>query len=131
MIVDGRVVKYLCGHINITILLYMCMTLYYSYFIMNALHVSLLYSIMYMFVILLVIFVVTFPLHSVIYKVAYAFGTVGLSQGITPYLTTFSKIILMIFMFIGRIGLVTFLLTFRDETTPTTIRYPKERIMIG
>lgn len=99
--------------------------------LMKAVTVTLLATMMFVFGVLLVTFVEPFPLQAVIFEVASAFGTVGLSQGITPYLTTFSKIILMIFMFIGRIGLVTFLLTFRDEMTPTTIRYPKERIMIG
>lgn len=72
-----------------------------------------------------------FPITSLIFEVASAFGTVGLSQGITEDLTVFSKVILMIFMFIGRIGLVTFILTFRTETQQDSVRYPKEKIIIG
>lgn len=72
-----------------------------------------------------------FPLNHIIFEVASAFGTVGLSQGITGELTSFSKIILMIFMFIGRIGLVTFILTFRNNSNQELVRYPKERLIIG
>lgn len=72
-----------------------------------------------------------FPLTEIVFEVTSAFGTVGLSQGITGELSTFSKVILMIFMFIGRIGLVTFIFTFRSDAGEPLVRYPKERIMIG
>lgn len=72
-----------------------------------------------------------FSLTSLIFEVASAFGTVGLSLGITSELTTFSKVVLMILMFIGRVGLVTFIFTFRKEREQTSFRYPKEKIIIG
>lgn len=72
-----------------------------------------------------------FSLLHIIFEVSSAFGTVGLSQGITGELSTLSKIVLMIFMFIGRIGLVTFIFTFRSNDSEAPIRYPKERIIIG
>lgn len=73
-----------------------------------------------------------FSITALLFEVTSAFGTVGLSLGITSELTTFSKILLMILMFIGRIGVVTFLFTFRDESNDINrIRYPKERMIIG
>lgn len=82
-----------------------------------------------------VMFLSYFEDHSIIalfFEATSAFGTVGLSLGITAELTTISKIILMTFMFIGRVGVVTFLLTFRKESqSDQYIRYPKERIIIG
>lgn len=73
-----------------------------------------------------------FSVTELLFEATSAFGTVGLSLGITSELTTFSKIILMILMFIGRIGVVTFLFTFRKEMqNDDHIRYPKERIIIG
>lgn len=61
-----------------------------------------------------------------------AFGTVGLSLGITSELTTFSKVLLMVLMFIGRVGVVTFLFSFRKSIPDdTNISYPKERMIIG
>ena len=72
-----------------------------------------------------------FSLNELIFEVTSAFGTAGLSQGITGELTNVSKIILMILMFIGRIGLVTFIFTFRADDSEPRVRYPKERIIIG
>lgn len=73
-----------------------------------------------------------FSISAILFEVTSAFGTVGLSTGITGDLTIFSKVILMILMFIGRIGVVTFLYTFRKGVqNDDYIRYPKERIIIG
>lgn len=70
-------------------------------------------------------------LESIIFEVTSAFGTVGLSLGITGDLSTLSKIILMILMFIGRVGIFTFLLVFKRKKDPAKFNYPKERIIIG
>ncbi|MFC7061398.1 TrkH family potassium uptake protein [Halobacillus seohaensis] len=72
-----------------------------------------------------------FSLNEIIFEVCSAFGTVGLSLGITPGLSTFSKGILMILMFIGRIGILTFLFSFHHDKKTTNYHYPKERILIG
>ncbi|GIO22375.1 TrkH family potassium uptake protein [Oceanobacillus sp. J11TS1] len=70
-------------------------------------------------------------LDAIMFEVTSAFGTVGLSLGITGELSALSKIILMILMFIGRIGIFTFLLVFRRKKDPPKFNYPKERIIIG
>ncbi|MFD1066078.1 TrkH family potassium uptake protein [Oceanobacillus locisalsi] len=70
-------------------------------------------------------------LESIIFEVTSAFGTVGLSLGITEGLSAASKIILMILMFIGRVGILTFLLIFRRKKEPAKFNYPKERMIIG
>jgi trk system potassium uptake protein TrkH len=44
-----------------------------------------------------------------------AFGTVGLSQGVTPYLTSGSKIILSMLMLFGRIGPMTMISVFSES----------------
>ncbi|UUI38761.1 TrkH family potassium uptake protein [Oceanobacillus oncorhynchi] len=72
-----------------------------------------------------------YSLDALIFEVTSAFGTVGLSLGVTGDLTTFSKIILMILMFIGRVGILTFLLVFRRKKDPAKFNYPKERMIIG
>src|SRR5699024_2263869 len=56
-----------------------------------------------------------FSLSELLFEVTSAFGTVGLSLGITSKLTVVSKIILMMLMFIGRVGVITFLLTFKKN----------------
>ncbi|MEW9676612.1 TrkH family potassium uptake protein [Lentibacillus sp. L22] len=72
-----------------------------------------------------------FSTSTLLFEVTSAFGTVGLSLGITGKLTVISKIVLMILMFIGRIGIITFLLTFKKKKSPGNYHYPKERIIIG
>ncbi len=72
-----------------------------------------------------------FTLTAIIFEVASAFGTCGLSLGITSDLSTVGKIVIMILMFIGRIGLVTLLFLIRGKTIKENIHYPKERVIIG
>lgn len=70
-------------------------------------------------------------LNQILFEVTSAFGTVGLSLGITDNLTVFSKVILMILMFIGRIGIIAFLFLFHSKKKNGSYHYPKERIIIG
>ncbi|RDW17990.1 TrkH family potassium uptake protein [Oceanobacillus chungangensis] len=72
-----------------------------------------------------------FSLMEVIFEVTSAFGTVGLSLGITSDLSNASKLILMLLMFIGRLGLFTFILMFRKNKQDGNYHYPKEKIIIG
>jgi trk system potassium uptake protein TrkH len=60
-----------------------------------------------------------------------AFGTVGLSTGLTPRLDAWGKIVLMLLMFVGRTGPLTlgFALAARERRAPVV--YPPEKIMIG
>ncbi len=59
-----------------------------------------------------------------------AFGTVGLSTGITPYLAPASKIILIFLMYVGRIGPLTISTAFRGKNT-ATYHYAEEDVSIG
>ena len=81
--------------------------------------------------VLLVSVVEDFSLTQILFEVTSAFGTVGLSMGITADLSVLSKILLMLLMFIGRVGIITFLLIFRPRVNPSNVRYPKERMIIG
>lgn len=62
-----------------------------------------------------------------------AFGTVGLSCGMTGDLTSASKILLMITMFIGRIGPLTLTIALGRHSSPqkSSVKYPEGRIIIG
>lgn len=73
----------------------------------------------------------SFSLMEIFFEVCSAFGTTGLSIGITGALTSFAKIVLIATMFIGRIGIITFLLIFRANAHPAKVRYPKADIIIG
>ena len=72
-----------------------------------------------------------FSLMEIIFEVSSAFGTVGLSLGITPELSTGGKVVIMILMFIGKIGMFTFLFFMGGKPEKHSYHYPKERIIIG
>ena len=74
-----------------------------------------------------------FTFENLFFETFSAFGTVGLSSGITPSLSLASRILIMISMFAGRVGLMTltFALANRRQTNNTNIRYPEERFMVG
>ena len=61
-----------------------------------------------------------------------AFGTVGLSCGLTPLLSAGGKIVLMLVMFFGRVGIITIGLMFmQGNSADNKIKYPDANIMIG
>ena len=72
-----------------------------------------------------------FPLMNLVLEVCSAFGTTGLSTGITSELTTIGKLVLIVLMFIGRIGILTFILVIGGRERPPRYKYPKERIIVG
>jgi len=60
-----------------------------------------------------------------------AFGTVGLSTGITAGLTAASKLLLCVVMFVGRVGSLSFFMLIVRDAPPSRVRYPEERILVG
>jgi trk system potassium uptake protein len=58
-----------------------------------------------------------------------AFSTVGLTLGITPELSDVSKIVLIIVMFIGRVGALTLLMAFASQVSQKHYQYPIEEVM--
>lgn len=60
-----------------------------------------------------------------------AFGTVGLSTGITPDLSVAGKLIVTLTMFVGRIGPLTLALALAVRQPPRTFHPPEERVGIG
>jgi len=70
-------------------------------------------------------------LKSIAFEAFSALGTVGLSLGITAKLTTASKFIVVITMFIGRVGMLTILMAFLNNIKHLKYRYPTEDILIN
>ena len=67
-----------------------------------------------------------------VFEAVSAFGTVGLTLGLTPQLNLFGKIIIMALMFIGRVGIYTFMYSiFKSHPSKQSYRYPEEEIIIG
>ncbi len=73
----------------------------------------------------------TFSLKQLVFEIVSAFGTVGLSLGITSDLSTWGKIIIIISMFVGRIGFLTLGLALTRKIMYTKYRFPNVKLMIG
>lgn len=68
---------------------------------------------------------------ALIFEAVSAFGTVGLSMGVTAGLTAASKLLLCFVMFIGRVGSLSLFVLLVRDAAPSRVRYPEERIMVG
>ncbi|WP_153731964.1 TrkH family potassium uptake protein [Sporosarcina obsidiansis] len=71
------------------------------------------------------------PVVPLLFEITSAFGTCGMSLGVTSELSVVGKIIIMMLMFIGRVGLISFIYTLGGKTNKTPYHYPKERVIIG
>ncbi len=70
------------------------------------------------------------PFIRLYFESVSAFGTVGLSSGITPKLSSLSKLVIILTMFIGRVGPLTIVLAV-GKGTKEYYRYPEERVIVG
>lgn len=71
------------------------------------------------------------PFMEVLFEVISAFGTVGLTLGLTPKLTLVGKLSITLLMFIGRLGPLTVALVAGEGTKEATYRYPKGDVLVG
>jgi len=69
-------------------------------------------------------------LIDLFFEVVSAFGTVGLSRGITPGLTNFGKLIIIIMMFIGRIGPLAFAFALFGKVERRNYEFQKENVLV-
>jgi trk system potassium uptake protein TrkH len=89
------------------------------------------------FIILLATFLILvaqgqkFNFFQVLFEVTSAFGTVGLTTGITPNLSNFSRIVIIATMFIGRVGPLSFILSFVTRKELIRPEYPEEEVVVG
>ena len=70
-------------------------------------------------------------LVSSLFETASAIGTVGLSMGITSQLGIVSRLILIVLMFLGRVGGLTLIFAAMKEIETNTSKYPQEKITVG
>ncbi|GAB6106232.1 TrkH family potassium uptake protein [Fusibacter bizertensis] len=83
---------------------------------------------------MMTVFEGNFSLEQIVFETMSAFGTVGLSLGITPYLSVMGKIILTIMMFLGRIGPLTIVIAISKKASQNKkdlLRYPEGKIIVG
>lgn len=71
-------------------------------------------------------------LMPVLFEATSAFGTVGLTTGITPELTTPGKLLISLMMYTGRVGPLTLAVALAERHKPAAdVQFPDERVMIG
>ena len=71
------------------------------------------------------------PLGTCLFETASAVGTVGLTLGITPSLGLVSQFILIVLMFIGRVGGLTLIFSAVSDSRGNTARLPQEKLTVG
>ena len=72
-----------------------------------------------------------FNMSDIAFEAASALGTVGLTTGVTPLLTTVGKLIIITTMLIGRLGPLTLLAALTFNLRPAKYNYPDEAIIVG
>ncbi|WAJ27242.1 TrkH family potassium uptake protein [Antarcticirhabdus aurantiaca] len=75
--------------------------------------------------------VTSFPLELIMFEVVSAFATVGLSAGITAQLPPSGELVLVVLMFLGRVGSITFATGLALAAGRRPYQYPEERPIIG
>ncbi len=71
------------------------------------------------------------PLITIMFETVSAFGTVGLSAGITGELSVVGRLLIILTMFVGRVGPVTLTLAFARRLSERKVRHPEDRVMVG
>lgn len=71
------------------------------------------------------------PLLVCLFETASAIGTVGLTMGITPALGQISRLILILLMFVGRVGGLTLIFSAVSGSRGSTARLPQEKLTVG
>jgi trk system potassium uptake protein TrkH len=72
-----------------------------------------------------------FGMAHVFTEIVSALGSVGLSLGLTPYLSGIGKVIIILYMLIGRVGIMTFLWSLVGEKRESRINHPEIDVIIG
>lgn len=84
---------------------------------------------------IIVIFIVMgmqpFAMQDVVFEAFSASGTVGITAGITRDLNTVSRILMIMLMYLGRVGSLSFALAFMESKKKPKVMLPKESISIG
>ncbi len=80
---------------------------------------------------IIISYVEQLPMLTCLFETASAIGTVGLTLGITPHLGILSRLILILLMFLGRVGGLTLVFAALSNKQRNVSRLPKERITVG
>ncbi|HEY0827086.1 MAG TPA: potassium transporter TrkG, partial [Bacilli bacterium] len=72
-----------------------------------------------------------YPFLMILFETTSAFGTVGLSMGLTPHLSVVGEIMIMLTMFAGRLGPLTLAYALGTTNSKKLYRHPEGKIIIG
>ncbi|MBR8832296.1 MAG: Ktr system potassium uptake protein B [Chroococcopsis gigantea SAG 12.99] len=72
-----------------------------------------------------------FQMIQLFFEVVSAFGTVGLSMGVTANLSVISKLMIILTMYIGRVGVILLIAAIIGDPKPSVINYPEENLLVG
>ena len=72
-----------------------------------------------------------FQFIQILFEVVSAFGTVGLSTGITASVSSIAKILLVLTMYVGRVGVLLLMASLLGDPRPSAVRYPEENLLVG
>ncbi|MFO7675390.1 MAG: TrkH family potassium uptake protein [bacterium] len=71
------------------------------------------------------------PFENLLFETFSAFGTVGLSTGLTAELSAAGKVVITALMYVGRIGPLTLALAMRTRRAQVAIGFPEARVLVG
>lgn len=97
----------------------------------NAATIFLMYITLFFFGALVISIVEDLPMLTCLFETASAVGTVGLTLGVTPQLGLLSRGILVILMFLGRVGGLTLIFAALSEGQKNLSKLPREKITVG
>lgn len=98
----------------------------------NAMTLALMFLFLFLFGSMAISLIEGVPYLHAAFETASALGTVGVTTGITPGLTAVSKVILIMLMYMGRVGVFTFSIAFLTRSrTAAKIKYPNLDLLIG
>ncbi|MBE9177449.1 ATPase [Oculatella sp. LEGE 06141] len=72
-----------------------------------------------------------FDFIQVLFEAVSAFATVGLSTGITASVSVAAKLVLILTMYVGRVGVLLFVAAILGDSSPSVVNYPEENLLIG
>lgn len=81
--------------------------------------------------IIVVSYIQPLKVDELMFEVFSAIGTAGMSTGITRELTTASRLVMIILMYCGRIGSMSFALSFTERKQVPPVKLPEENVLIG
>ena len=99
--------------------------------IMRALTVAVLAAALVLAATFVLLLTETFAPLTILFEVTSAFGTVGLSTGITPDLSTIGKLVLIVMMFVGRLGPLTLAVALVQQQSDDRLHFPAGTVRIG